>query len=166
MTRRIRAVFDVNIFVGAVAGGNSPFLVWPSPPPVSDNAVADCVGIANDAIDVALFVSDHVLTNLVRVLVSPEGLGWEVGPAREYVETIIDIAEASGGGVVAPRVQVDDCPDWKDNRILELALGCEAHIIVSDDADLTAMSPWRGIPIVRPGEFATRVDVAGRQRRR
>ncbi|MDQ3343527.1 MAG: putative toxin-antitoxin system toxin component, PIN family, partial [Actinomycetota bacterium] len=166
MTDRIRAVYDINVLVGAVAGGNSSFLVWPGPPPVSDSLFADCVGIANDAVDVALFVSDHVLTNLVRVLVSPDGLGWEAGPTREYVETIVDIAEASGGGVVEPTVRVDNCADWEDNRILELALASEADIIVSDDTDLTAMSPWRGRPVVRPAEFATRVDAARRSRRR
>lgn len=166
MTGRINAVYDINVFVGAVAGGNSPFVVWPSPPPVSDNLFADCVGIANDADDVTLFVSDHVLTNLVRVLVSDDGLGWEAEPAREYVETVVDIAVASGGGVVDPVSSVDDCGDWEDNRILELALDAPADIIVSDDGDLTSMSPWRGRPIVRPGEFVKRVDVMRRSRGR
>jgi predicted nucleic acid-binding protein len=166
VTDRIRAVYDVNVLIGAVAGGNSPFLVWPSPPPVSDNLFADCVGIANDAVDVALFVSDHAPANLVRVLVSPDGLGWEAGPAREYVETIVDISEASGGGVVEPTTRVDDRADWEDNRILGLALESEADIIVSDDTDLTALSPWRGRPVVRPAGFATRVDAARRSRHR
>lgn len=163
---RIRAVYDVNVFIAAVAGGNSPFLVWPSPPPVSDNLAADCVGVANDARDVALFLSDHVLTNVARVLVASEGLSWQVDPVREYVETVIDIAEASGGAVVQPSVRLDDCPDWEDNRILELALEANADIVVSDDTDLTAMSPWRGRPVVRTAEFARRIDVVRREQRR
>lgn len=162
---RIRAVDDVNVVIAAVAGGNSPFLVWPSPPPVSNNLAADCVGIANDARDIALFPSDHVLTNVARVLVAADGLGWEIDPAREYVETLIDIAEASGGAVLHPSMRVDDCPEWEDNRILELALEAGADIVVSDDAGLTAMSPWRGRPVVRPAEFAQRVDVMRREQR-
>jgi predicted nucleic acid-binding protein len=55
-------------------------------------------------------------------------------------------------------VHVRDCPDYEDNRILELALASGSILIVANDTDLLEMSPWRGIPIIRPIEFATRVD--------
>jgi len=42
-------VYDINVLVTAAAGGNSPFRSWPSPPPVSGNASADCVGVIVDA---------------------------------------------------------------------------------------------------------------------
>jgi predicted nucleic acid-binding protein len=156
-------VFDINVLVGAVVGGNSPFRSWPSPPPVSDNPFADCVGIVNDAKEFALWISEHILVNLVRVLV--EGYEWELEPAEEYAELLVEIAEASAGGVVEPEVRVTDSPDYEDNRILECALASGADLIVSDDEDLTSMSPWRGIPIVRPREFASRVDAVRRARR-
>jgi predicted nucleic acid-binding protein len=57
---------------------------------------------------------------------------------------------------------VNDCDDWEDNRILELALECDAQLIVSADSDLLDMSPWRTLPIIHPAEFASRVDVARR----
>jgi hypothetical protein len=45
---------------------------------------------------------------------------------------------------------VGDCPDWEDNRILDLAAAVGAFLIVSADADLTTVSPWRGRPIIDP----------------
>lgn len=163
---RRRVVLDVNVLVGAVAGGNSPFGSWPSPPPVSDNPYADCVGIVNDAHEFALWLSEHVLQNIVWVLADPDGFRWEIERAEDYVRLLVEIAEASGGGVIEPTVRVSDCADHEDNRILELALACEADLIVSQDADLTTMSPWRGIAVITPREFASRVDAARRARRR
>ncbi|MBI4729311.1 MAG: PIN domain-containing protein [Acidobacteria bacterium] len=163
---RKAVVFDVNVLVGAVAGGNSPFRSWPSPPPVSDNACADCVGIANDAREFALWLSEHLLVNTVRVLTDPNGFGWEPGKAEEYAALLVEMADASEGGIVEPALRVSDCPDHEDNRILELAIACGADLIVSSDDHLTRMSPWRGIPILRPEEFASRADAARRARRR
>ncbi len=54
----------------------------------------------------------------------------------------------------------------KDNRILDLAAEVGALLIVSADTDLTSMSPWRGTPILRPREFAAKVDGTRRHRRR
>jgi predicted nucleic acid-binding protein len=162
---RRNVVFDINVLVGAVAGGNSPFRSWPSPPPVSDNPYADCLGIANDAKEFALFLSEHILVNVVRVLI--QGYGWESARAEEYAEILVEIAEASAGAVVDPAVRVSDCSDFEDNRILECALAAAADLIVSADmTDLIAMSPWRGIPIVLPKGFASRVDAARRARKR
>jgi predicted nucleic acid-binding protein len=61
---------------------------------------------------------------------------------------------------------VGDCPDWEDNRILDLAAEIEAWVIVSADNDLVQMSPWRGRPIVEPRQFASLVDASRRARRR
>ena len=47
-------VYDANVLVTAVASGNSPFRSWPSPPPTSGNACADCVGIVVDAAEFEL----------------------------------------------------------------------------------------------------------------
>lgn len=48
---------------------------------------------------------------------------------------------------------ITDCPDPKDNKFLELAVDGEAKIIVSGDAHLTNMHPFREIAIVTPAEF-------------
>ncbi|MEO9189015.1 MAG: putative toxin-antitoxin system toxin component, PIN family [Acetobacteraceae bacterium] len=49
-----------------------------------------------------------------------------------------------------------DCRDAKDNKYLELAPAAGATLIVSSDNDLLTLSPWRGIPILRPAEYLAR----------
>ena len=49
--------------------------------------------------------------------------------------------------------EITDCRDPKDNRFLALALDSESECIVSGDADLVSLSPWRGIEIVSPRAF-------------
>ena len=49
--------------------------------------------------------------------------------------------------------EITDCRDPKDNRFLALALDSESDCIVSGDADLLALNPWRGIEIGSPGAF-------------
>ncbi len=92
-------VFDVNVLVGAVAGGNSPFRSWPSPPPTSGNPYADCLGIIVDAAEFALWLSPHILGNTTRVL--QEELKWEPTTADAYLDLLARVASNSGGGGVA-----------------------------------------------------------------
>ena len=54
---------------------------------------------------------------------------------------------------VEPAVVVRDCRDTKDNCYLELALAAGAAAIVTGDADLLTLHPWRGIPVLRAGDF-------------
>ena len=71
---------------------------------------------------------------------------------REFVATIrrrsllfaIDLADLSA---VDP-----PCRDPKDNQFLALALVAHADALVSSDADLLVLHPWRGIPITMPAE--------------
>lgn len=158
---------DVNVFVTAVTGGNDAFSSWPSPPPVRGNLAANVVGILNDAREFSLFLTEHILANVVRVLAGrpPDGYGWEIDRAQAYVELLVEIAQASAGGVVQAGKAVTDCPDHEDNRILECAAASGSMLIVSDDTDLTSMSPWRGTPVLTSAEFVTRTDAMRRGRR-
>jgi len=45
------------------------------------------------------------------------------------------------------------CRDPTDDKFLELAVSGQADIIVSGDADLLVLNPFRGIPIVPPATF-------------
>lgn len=155
--------FDVNVLVAAVAGGPHAFWAWPSPPPLIGNLAANCLGIVNDAREFSLWLSPHVIANVLRVLAA---LDWEEEQAIAYMRVLDEIARRSGGKILEPQVHVIDCPDHEDNRVLELALAGGAVLIVSDDSDLLEMSPWRGIPIIRPVEFAGRVDAMRRAARR
>ena len=160
----VPVVFDVNVLVLAVAVGESPFRSWPSPPPASGNPSADCLGVVNDAAEFALWLSPHILANTGRVLATV--LKTPDEEVDDYLRALAEMAEASGGGITDPPQTVGDCPDWEDNRILDLAAAVGAFLIVSADADLTSMSPWRGRPVIEPSQFASMVDASRRARRR
>lgn len=49
--------------------------------------------------------------------------------------------------------KISECRDPKDNKFLELAISGKAVCIVSGDADLLSLHPFRGIPIVTPRQF-------------
>lgn len=157
-------VFDVDVLVLAISSAESPFRSWPSPPPASANPSADCLGVVNDAAEFGLWLSPHILGNTGGVLA--EVLKTSDDEVEAYLDVLTEIAEASGGGVLDPPQTVGDCPEWEDNRILDLAAAVGAFLIVSADADLTSMSPWRGRPIVEPAQFASLVDASRRARRR
>ncbi len=164
---RTCVVVDIHVLVAAVSGGASPFESWPSPPPVSDNPAADCVGVLNDAVEFHLCLSRHILEHVIRVLVDPDGFGWELDAAEEYVHVLTEIAGQGPCGVREPTEEVMSSEDWEDNKILALALECDASLIVIDDeAGLLALCPWRGIPIIATREFVNRVDAMRRSHRR
>lgn len=152
----IPVVYDVNIIVGAGVGGNTPFLSWPSPPPVSGNPYADCVGIINDCAEFGLWLSPHLLDTATYVLASK--FAWDKEQIAALMAVLVEAAEDSGGGTVDPPRAVFDCRDEEDNHVLDHASHVGALLIVSEDTDLTSMSPWRGTPILRPHEFAAKVD--------
>jgi hypothetical protein len=156
-------VYDVDVLVMAVADGNSPFRSGPSPPPTSSNRSADCLGVINDAAEFALWLSPRILSSTGRVLA--EVLGMPSDEIDEYITILVDMAEASGGGLFDPPQSVGDYPDWEDNRILDLAEAIGAFLIVSNDIDLIAMSPWRSRPIISPDKFAALVDASRRASR-
>jgi predicted nucleic acid-binding protein len=158
-------VYDVNLLVTAAAGGNSPFRSWPSPPPVSGNPSADCVGIIVDAAEFSLWLSPHITANIERVLI--ELFKWGSAETDAYLAALVSAAEHSGGGIVTdvPRT-VHDCRDHEDNLVLDLAAEVGALIVVSNDTDLLSMSPWRGTPVIEPRAFAAKVDAMRRHARR
>jgi predicted nucleic acid-binding protein len=52
-----------------------------------------------------------------------------------------------------PAVHITACRDAKDDKYLELAIAAGAECIVSCDDDLLVLNPWRGIRILRAGEY-------------
>jgi uncharacterized protein len=49
--------------------------------------------------------------------------------------------------------EVSDCRDAKDNKFLELAVSGKASCIVSGDAEMLALNPFREIAVLTPKEF-------------
>jgi putative PIN family toxin of toxin-antitoxin system len=68
---------------------------------------------------------------------------------------ILDILRA-GAVWFVPAERVTDCRDAKDNKYLELALAAGAAAIVSGDADLLVLHPWRRVPILKPAAYLAR----------
>jgi uncharacterized protein len=52
------------------------------------------------------------------------------------------------------------CRDPNDDMFLEVAVNGSADYLVSGDADLLALHPFRGIPILSPADFLTAVGAA------
>jgi putative PIN family toxin of toxin-antitoxin system len=49
--------------------------------------------------------------------------------------------------------RIEACRDPTDDKFLELAINGAADLILSGDADLLVLNPFRGIPIVTPAMF-------------
>jgi predicted nucleic acid-binding protein len=51
---------------------------------------------------------------------------------------------------------VRECRDPEDDKFLEVALGGKADLILTGDADLLTLNPWRGIAILSAAEYLKR----------
>ncbi len=51
------------------------------------------------------------------------------------------------------RESVKTCRDPRDNIFLELALSGRADQLLTGDADLLSLHPWRGIAILNPRDY-------------
>ena len=70
------------------------------------------------------------------------------GQREHFLELLVGEAEDIE---ITESIQV--CRDPKDDRILELAVSGGAAYIVTGDADLLVLNPFRGIEILRPADF-------------
>ena len=80
--------------------------------------------------------------------------------ARPYFAPLIDaetkqwlaqlLAQAE---LITISERIAACRDPTDDKFLELAVGGRADLIVSGDADLLVLNPFREIPIVTPAIF-------------
>ncbi|MDN5849858.1 MAG: putative toxin-antitoxin system toxin component, PIN family [Nitrococcus sp.] len=70
----------------------------------------------------------------------------------EQMESFLDwLVEL--GEWVEPALHVDACRDSDDNKFLALALSGEADYLITGDADLLALDPFDGLPILKPAVF-------------
>ncbi len=159
-------MLDINVLVAAVTSQEpeAAFDSWPSPPPLRGDPAANALGVLNDGREFGLWLSRHILDGTGRVLA--EFYGWSRPRSARYEQALIRIAARSGGAIIEPDVEVADCDDWEDNRILELAASSGAVLIVSSDEHLLKMTPWRGTPIMNPTSFVARVDAMRRAKAR
>ena len=72
-----------------------------------------------------------------------------VAPAtRDCLRALLAAAE-----LVSIRARIAACRDPTDDKFLELAVNGHADVIVSGDADLLALNPFRKISIIVPAAF-------------
>lgn len=149
-------VYDINVLVSAFVGPDAEWPFIAQVPPTTSSPDADALSISFDADEFSLYSSPHIMENLARVLVDEYGV--QPDRAASVVEAVLEIVETSGGAVIDPPRKAFDVADHEDNLILDLAIAAEATIVVSNDTDLTSLSPWHNrIAIMRPREFVTRV---------
>jgi hypothetical protein len=129
----LRAVFDTNVIVSAaLLAGSVPRRAF------------------DKAFDAGrILISVPVLLELAEVLARPKLNKYLL--EEERMRFLISFLKAAEMVEVTERVAA--CRDAKDDKFLELAVSARADCIVSGDADLLVLNPFRGIPIITPDNF-------------
>ncbi len=137
----MRLVFDSNVLVRALLSEHS----------FSANALFKAEKISAD-----ILLSNATLAEAIEVIMRPK---FDKILTKEIRKLFLEQYERSGSSVSVTR-QVRACRDPKDDMYLELALSGNANCIITNDADLLALHPFEGIPIISPKEFLDRFSLA------
>jgi putative PIN family toxin of toxin-antitoxin system len=128
-----RIVVDTNVFVSAIARPHS--IPRQALDKVLDNGV--------------LLFSEATMTELVEVLRRPK---FDHYFGRE--DRAIFLSQLDAVAEFVPIIQlIRECRDPKDDKFLELALNGRADVIITGDADLLRMHPWREIAVLSPAHL-------------
>lgn len=74
---------------------------------------------------------------------------------EEFVQLVLRVVE-----LVPIVTAVHECRDEADNRILEVGVNGDAELIVSGDSDVLILNPFRGIAIIKPGDYVRETQEA------
>lgn len=133
MTTSLRVVVDTNVSVSA--------LLLPRSTP--RRAFVRCLEAGR------LLVSASTVAELDEVLRRRKFDSYLREEERlAFLATMIREAE-----VVNVTQVITECRDPKDNKFLELAISGAASHILTGDADLLAMHPFRGVAVLTPQDF-------------
>ncbi len=131
-----RLVVDTNAFASAI--------IFPGSVPrqVVDHSLDHGVVIFSEA----------TMTELAEVLSRSKFNSFVSRADRElFLAQVESVAE------FVPIIQlVRACRDPKDDKFLEVALNGRADVIITGDADLLGMHPWRGIAVLSPAKYLKR----------
>jgi putative PIN family toxin of toxin-antitoxin system len=128
----MRVVLDTNVLVSAA-------LKQKSVPGVAALLVERRCG---------LLKSSATERQLIEVVARPYFVSLIDPDTRAWLERLMAAAEP-----VTITERIAACRDPTDDIFLELAVNGHADMIVSGDADLLSLHPFRGIPIVTPATF-------------
>jgi len=98
-----------------------------------------------------LIYSPATLEEVVRVLSRPH-IQRKYGITDDDARTVAQMLILRGVEVF-PAERITACRDGKDNIFLEAAVAGKADALVSGDADLLVLHPFRGIPILTIRQF-------------
>jgi len=136
MRARERIVADTNCLVSR--------LLLPSSVP------GDAVRRAADS--GLLLASEATMNELADVLARPKFDRYiSLADRQQFLRLLGRVAE-----FVPTVYPVRECRDPKDDKFVELALNGRAHLIITGDAGLLALHPWREIAIVTPARYLKR----------
>lgn len=128
---QVRAVIDTNVIVSGLNFPGNPFQI---------------LELAREG-KINIYLSPFIFGEVERVL--RDKFRW---PTSD-LENILALLQ-KWATLVQPEITVDAIQrDDTDNRILECALACQAHYIVTGDSDIRALGEFRGIRIVNAAEF-------------
>ena len=127
----MKAVFDTNIFISAIALPGS-------------RAEAAILRVVED--DVQLVISREIILEILDVL------------ARKFDRNVEELARlavylADLAEVVTPRRRLKVLKDDPDNRILECAVTGKVNVIVTGDQAMLQLGIYRGIRILSLKDF-------------
>ena len=112
-----------------------------------------CASLLEDILnDHEWVISNFILEELSRKL--RDKFKYPEGEIAEIREAAMIAAEF----VTPEEIPGDACREPNDLPILGTALAGRAEVIITGDKDLLALQTFRGIPILRPGEFWKLLD--------
>jgi uncharacterized protein len=133
MTNNVRYVFDTNVIVSSLLFENGK------------PAQALRYALANGEVLLSL----DLLEELNEVLGRKRFDRYITSEEREeFLEALIARAV-----LVKITMNVQECRDPKDDKVLELALNGEAQYIISGDKDLLVLHPFREVQVIAADEF-------------
>jgi putative PIN family toxin of toxin-antitoxin system len=128
-----RVVVDTNIFVSRLLRFDSV------PGRAAEKAIHQAV----------LLVSQPTMSELADVLAQAKFDRYVTIEQRlQFIRLIAHTAQFVP--IVYP---IRECRDPKDDKFLEVALNGRADVIITGDADLLGMHPWRGIAVLSPADY-------------
>jgi putative PIN family toxin of toxin-antitoxin system len=131
--RLLRLVFDTNVLISAVLFPRSPIGLL----------------VAESLLQSIVLISAASIAELEEVLMRPKFDSYHTPESRHALIT----GFISNLELVNVTSTVTDCVDEADNKFLELALSGDADFIITGDAHLLALHPWRDIPILKPTQY-------------
>jgi putative PIN family toxin of toxin-antitoxin system len=133
MMTRARVVIDTNVLVSR--------LILPQSLPAQ--------AVRKAELEALLLISEATMYELADVLARPKFDRYiSLEDRKSFLQRLGHITE------LVPIIQlVRECRDPKDDKFLEVALNGRADVIITGDADLLEMNPWRGIEIVSPTDY-------------